>query len=75
MGNHPVRGLLMGAALGAALWLRAALTVFHALGYVPRTLPYLWWLLAILMAITALEITLSAMRERPTATWRVSGRS
>jgi hypothetical protein len=75
MGNQPIRGLLMGAALGTALWLIAALAVFHAIGYAPRTLPYLWWILGILMTIVARQITLKTMRVRPTTTWRVARRS
>jgi O-antigen/teichoic acid export membrane protein len=75
MHEHPIRGLLMGAALGTALWLIAVLTVFYSLGYLPRTLPYLWWLLGILMIFAALQLMLSSLRERPTTTWRVPRRS
>lgn len=75
MENQPIRGFLMGAALGTALWLIAVLTVFYAIGYLPRTLPYLWWLLGILMIVATLQLTLISLRERPSPTWRVPGRS
>ena len=75
MVNKPIRGILMGAALGTALWLIVALAIFHMLGYLPRTLPYLWWLLGVLTIFAGAQITLSSRYERPAVIWHVPRRS
>ena len=65
MRNQPILGLIMGAVLGLALWLVAALAIFYTLGYLSRMLPYIWYLLGILMIIAAVLVTLTALPRRP----------
>jgi hypothetical protein len=65
MNKQSIRGFLIGAVLGLALWLVAALAIFYSLGYLPRVLPYLWWSLGILMTIVVVQLRLTSERERP----------
>ena len=75
MHNQSIRGLLMGIILGLALWLMLALAIFYSTGYLPRTLPYLWWLLGVLMIAAAVEVALASFRERPATTLQPVRRS
>jgi hypothetical protein len=75
MNKQSIRGFLMGAVLGLALWLMAALAIFYSLGYLPHILPYLWWSLGILMTIAGVELRLTSMRERPATALRLTERS
>jgi cadmium resistance protein CadD (predicted permease) len=75
MHTQSIQGYLMGAVLGLALWLVAALATFYALGYLPRLLPYAWGLLGLLMILAAVRVVLACLRERPTTPLRLPRRS
>ncbi len=47
--KQSIRGLLLGVSLGLTLWLIVAFAMFYTIGFAPRMLPYLWWLVGILM--------------------------
>ncbi len=62
MHGQPVKGLLLGCALGLVLWVVAGLAVFSEVGYLPHTRIYLWCLLGVLIAFVGVDLVRTLLR-------------